>query len=131
MSEQNLESVRRGFAAINRGDTTAVLADMDEAIEWYPTDDFVDIGPFRGHDGIRELMNLVLNAFDDYSLEPEELIQGPEAVIAPVQQTARGKGSGAPVSVRYILVFIFRDGKVVRVESYYDRRRALQAAGLT
>ena len=131
MSQQNVESVRRGFAAINRGDTDAVLADMDDGIEWYPTDDFADIGPFRGHGGIRELMNLVLNAVDDYSLEPEELIDAGEKVVAPVHQTARGKGSGVPVDVRYILVFTLREGKAVHVDSYYDRRRALQAAGLT
>lgn len=75
-------------------------------------------------------MDLVLNAFDDYSLEPEEFIDAGDKVLAPVHQTGRGKDSGIPVDVRYILVFTLRAGKGIRVDSYYDRRRALEAAGV-
>ena len=130
MSEGNVEIVRRGFAAINRGDTDAVLADMDAAIEWYPTDDFVDIGPFQGHDGVRELMEFVLRTFEEYALEPEELMDAGDMVVAPVHQAGRGKDSGVGVDVRYILVFTLRGGKCTRVDSYYDRAEALRAAGL-
>jgi ketosteroid isomerase-like protein len=122
--------VRRGFAAMNSGDTEAVLAKMAPEIEWYPTADFVEIGPFRGHAGIRELMNLVLTSFDAYELHPEELIDAGHKVIAPVRQTGQGKGSGIPVDVRYILIFTLHEGRSVRVESYYDRQQALKAAGL-
>jgi ketosteroid isomerase-like protein len=130
MSEADLEVVRRGFAAMDRGDVEAVLAGMDPDIEWYPTLDFVDIGPFRGHAGIRRLMDLILAAFDSYSLQPEELIDAGEHVVAPVRQTGRGKGSGIDVDVRYILVFTMRGGRALRVESFYDRKQALAAAGL-
>lgn len=128
MGTDNVEIVRRGFAAMSRGDVETVLADMDPEIEWSPTDDFVDIGPFRGHDGVRELMNLVLGAFEYYSLEPEELIEVGDAVVAPVRQTGRGKGSGVAVDVRYVLVFTMRGGRAVRVQSFYDRQQALAAA---
>jgi ketosteroid isomerase-like protein len=130
MSQENVEIVRRGFVALNAGDVEGVLADMDPSIEWFPTSDFVDIGPFRGHDGIRDLMGLIFGAFDDYSLQPEDLIEAGDAVVAPVRQTGRGKGSGVPVDVRYILVFKLSRRRAVRVESYYDRRDALEAVGL-
>lgn len=129
MSRENVETVRRGFVALNDGDIVRVLAEMDPSIEWYPTSDFVDIGPFCGHDGIRGLMNLVLGAFEEYSLEPEELIDAGDAVVVPVHQTGRGKESGIAVDVRYILVFTLRAGQAVRVESFYDREEALAAAG--
>jgi len=130
MSKENVEVVRRGFVALNVGDVDGVLAGMDPSIEWYPTSDFVDIGPFRGHDGIRALMSLVAAAFDDYRLEPQELIDVGDAVIAPVHQTGRGKGSGIHADVRYILVFKMNAGQAFRVESYYDQREALKAVGL-
>ena len=122
--------MQRGFAALNDGDVDGVLAGMDPDVEWYPTSDFVDIGPFRGHEGVRALASLVFGVFDEYSLEPEELIEAGDAVIAPVHQTGRGKESGIEADVRYILVFKLRRGRAVRVESYYDRREALRAAGL-
>jgi ketosteroid isomerase-like protein len=130
VSQENVEIVRRGFDALNNGDVDAVIADMDPSIEWYPTRDFVDIGPFRGHEGIRDLTNLVFGAFDGYSLQPEELVDAGDAVVVPVRQTGRGKGSGIGVDVRYILVFKLHEGKAVRVESYYDRREAFKAVGL-
>ena len=130
MSKENVEIVRRGFAALNRGDVEGVVADMHPDVEWYPTSDFLDIGPFRGHDGVRDLMSLVFSVFDGYCLQPEELIDAGDAVIAPVLQTGRGKESGVEANVRYILVFKLREGKAVRVESYYERREALEAAGL-
>ena len=130
MSQENVEVVRRGFIALNDGDVEGVLVEMDPGIEWYPTSDFVDIGPFRGHDGIRNLMSLVFAAFDEYCLDPEELIDAGEAVIAPVHQTGRGKVSGIEADVQYILVFKLSEGKAVRVESYYNRREALKAVGL-
>jgi ketosteroid isomerase-like protein len=130
VSQENVEIVQRGFAAMKRGDTEAVLAEMAPAIEWYPTADFVDIGPFRGYNGIRELMNLLLSTFDAYTLEPEDLIDAGDKVVVPVRQTGRGKGSELAVDARYILVFTLREGKSVRVESYYDEREALKAVGL-
>jgi ketosteroid isomerase-like protein len=130
VSQENVEIVRRGFVALNDGDVEGVLADMDPGIEWYPTSDFVDIGPFRGHDGIRDLMSLVFAAFDEYCLDPEEFVDAGDAVIAPVHQTGRGKVSGIEADVQYILVFKLNEGKAVRVESYYDRRDALEAVGL-
>ena len=130
MSQENVEVVQRGFLAFNDGDVEGVLAEMDPSVEWYPTTDFVDIGPFRGHDGIRALMSLVFGAFDEYRLEAEELFDAGDAVIAPVHQTGRGKGSGIEADVQYILVFKLSGGKAVRVESYYDRQDALRAAGM-
>ena len=130
MSQENVEIVRRGFVALNAGDVEGVLAGMDPGIEWYPTSDFVDIGPFRGHDGIRDLMSFVFAAFDEYCLDPEDLIDAGDAVIAPVHQTGRGKVSGIEADVQYVLVFKLSGGKAVRVESYYDRGEAFRAAGV-
>jgi ketosteroid isomerase-like protein len=123
--------VRRGFDAMSRGDVDAVLAEMAPAIEWYPTVDFAELGPFVGPAGIRKLMSMMLDAFDDFALEPQELVAVDDKVVAPVHQTGRGKGSGAVVEARYVLVFTFRDGKAVRVESFYDRDEALAAARIT
>jgi len=130
VSLENVEVVRRGFVALNAGDVDGVLAGMHPGVEWYPTSDFVDIGPFRGHEGVRDLMSLVFATFDDYRLEPEELIDAGRAVIAPVHQTGRGKESGLEADVRYILVFKLEEGEAVRVESYYERSEAFEAAGL-
>jgi uncharacterized protein len=131
VSQENVDNVRRGFEAMNRGDIEGTLEMMDPSIEWHPTEDFVEAGPFRGHAGVRQLLGFLLNAFDSYAIEPQEFIEAGDKVIVPVHQSGRGKGSGAKVDVRYIVVFTLRDGKGVRVDSYYDREEALKSAGLS
>jgi len=116
---------------MTRHDVDALLSEMDPSIEWHPTEDFAEVGPFVGTEGIRRMVGFMLDSFDEFSIEAEELIDFDGRVVAPVHQTGRGKGSGAPVEVRYVLVFTFRDGKSVRVDSYYDRDDAVRAAGST
>jgi ketosteroid isomerase-like protein len=128
MSGSNVEVLARGFEAVNRRDVEGLLDGIDPAIEWYPTPDFIDFGPFRGHAGVRRLLTTMLDAFDSFTLEPEELIDCGERIVAPVHQIGQGKGSHAAVEVRYIMVFTMRDGKAVRVDSFYDRDEALAFA---
>ncbi len=44
--------------------------------------------------------------------------------------TGRGKGSGVDVDVQGAHVWKMRDGKVVRLEIFSNREKALEAAGL-
>lgn len=39
--------------------------------------------------------------------------------------------SGAPAELRFGQVWTFRDGKVIRVDFYYEPNEALEAAGLS
>jgi uncharacterized protein len=130
MSKQNVEIVRRGFDAFNRGDMEAWLDDMDPAVEYCPTKDFPEAGPFKGHDDVRRLVEQMLDAFESFALQPQELIDAGDKVVASVLQTGRGKGSGLFTENRFVYVITLRDGKAVRFDTYYDRRQAFEAAGL-
>jgi ketosteroid isomerase-like protein len=50
------------------------------------------------------------------------------AVITTVE--GAGAESGAPATLRFGQVWSFRDGKVIRVDFYYEPSEALEAAGL-
>jgi uncharacterized protein len=131
VSKENVGRVREGFAAVNRGDVEALVRDMDPDIEWYPTPDFLAAGPFRGHEGIRSLMRLMIDSFESFVIEGEQFIDAGDAVVVPLFQRGMGATSGAAVEVRYVLVFRFREGKVFRVDSYYDKGEALATARLS
>jgi ketosteroid isomerase-like protein len=131
VSQENVERVRDGFDAVNRGDAEAFVRDMDPGIEWHPTPDFVDAGPFRGHEGVLGMTKMMFDTFESFVIEGEEFIDAGDAVVVPVFQRGEGATSGAIVEVRYVLVFRFHEAKLVRVDSYYDKDEALEAARLS
>jgi len=46
-------------------------------------------------------------------------------------QVGIGKGSGASTELGYFQVWIFRDGKVIRLEVIRDRDAAFEAVGIS
>ena len=74
----------------------------------------------------------VNEAFDDYRMVPEEFIDaGDDQVLVFSREGGRGKGSGAPVQTNPTAhLWTLRDGKAIRMQSYWERDEALEAAGL-
>ena len=130
MSQAPLDVVRRGYAALNEGDVDRALVDIDPEIEWKT---YLVPGPgggtYHGHDGVRELWRDVRTVFGDYRNDPEEVFEAGAKVISRVCIRGRGAKSGAEVEARIFHVFTFRDGRILRVESFEDREEALRAAG--
>lgn len=64
--------------------------------------------------------------------EPERFFDTDgERVLVFIRATATGVGSGVPVQRRTAHECTFRDGRLVRFKVYADRKKALDAAGLT
>jgi ketosteroid isomerase-like protein len=56
---------------------------------------------------------------------------GPEEVVVFHHEVAKGRRSGVVVETDSATIQTVRNGKVIRVRSYMDRRQALEAAGLS
>jgi ketosteroid isomerase-like protein len=129
MSQENVEIVRRGFAASERGDLTAAFeyADPDMITRRPQLDDRI----FRGPEGFLQAFIDWVEDFEEFSVTLEELIDAnPSQVLARVHQHAVGTQSGVPVDADFWFVYTFGGGKCVRLEMYVDRDRAREAAGL-
>lgn len=129
MSRENVEIVREGFEAFARGDFDSMLSQMHPDVEWWTVDDFIDPGPYRGHEGVRRLIDVFTDIFEDYTVEAEDFRDLGDKVIVPVRQWGRGRESGVEIDLRFVLVFTVQGGKTLRVESYYDEEKALEAVG--
>ncbi len=129
MSEENVEIVRRAFAALN--------ARLEHPPELFHLDYEVDLtdsgGPLlQGIDAAQEWMREYWETFEDFHYEIEEVIHADEEhVVASVRDGGRLKGSDAEVWTRFFDVVTLRDGKIVRISAHLDRSRALKAAGLS
>ena len=103
-------------------------------IEWRATEGAIDDrGPLHGKDACRAYLRDWLDTFDDFKVEPVELIDaGDERVVAALRYSGRAKQSGANVpATHFAVVYVIRDGKIARGREYATRDQALQAAGLS
>ena len=130
MSQANVEMVRAGYEAFNRGDIEAALAPLHPSIEWWPAADEPITAPYRGHDGYRRLIAEAREAVPDLQTEIEELFVVGDRVVVCVRFWGRGRDSGAPVEVRETHVARLRDGKIIEVREYRNKEQAVEAVGL-
>jgi uncharacterized protein len=131
MSRENVEIVRRGYEAFASG--RIAFEFLDGEIEWFGPREFPDLAePRYGHDGVRQYMAKLSEVFDDYRMVAEEFIDvGEDQVLVFAREGGRGKGSGAKVQTNPTAhLYTLRDGKAVRMQSYWERSDALEAVGL-
>ncbi|MEK6272460.1 MAG: nuclear transport factor 2 family protein [Actinomycetota bacterium] len=137
MSQENVEVVRRFFEAFNQGGVEAVISGgfWSPEVVWDPSPSGVPgIGIYRGYDEIRAFFEedwFRTFPFEEWEIVVEELIDhGEDQVIAMSHQRGRGASSGVAAELEQAHICTLRDGEIVRAESYLDRAKALEAAGL-
>jgi ketosteroid isomerase-like protein len=131
MSQENVEMVRGGFDAFNRGDRTAWLAGLDEDYEIVPSDEWPDARVIRGGEAGWDFYMDVAKTLSYGRVYAEFVDAGPDKVLVHQRHEGRGRKSGATVDVDRWLVTTFRERKALRDEWFTDRADALEAAGLS
>jgi ketosteroid isomerase-like protein len=101
-----------------------------EDVEWMAAREDPDATTHVGVDAIQAYFTQWVEMFEDVEFEATEVIDAGDRVFAWIRIAGRGAASGIPVGMEQSQVWIFRDGKVARVEEYFDRREGLRAAGL-
>src|SRR4051794_20968867 len=131
MSQENVESVRRGYAHfLATGDFREEALHPDFVWDMSTFRDWPERQTYAGLDGAREFMHDWREAGEDWELEVEDLLDAGESVVAVVRQRGRSKATGLPVEMRFAMVWAFRDGKQVLMRMYASPDEALEAAGL-
>jgi ketosteroid isomerase-like protein len=132
MSQENVAVVRAQFAALGRGGLEAVTRFWHPDIEWRAIEGALDdVGLIRGESALRRHYQDWIDTVDQLQVEVVEVIaEVGEQVVVVVRISGRGRGSGVPTSLRYYVVCIIRDGRILSGREYATRDEALEAAGL-
>jgi uncharacterized protein len=126
MAEANVEIVGRLIDAWSRRDLEAVLEAMHPQCEVRG----IEVGEaLRGHDELAAGFRDWFDAFEEFTIEPEDFISDGDRVLVPMRQRARGKGSGLEIDQRFYQLFTLRDGMVFRFEEYSEEADAQKALG--
>jgi ketosteroid isomerase-like protein len=131
VSQENVDSVRRGVDALNRRDRAAFLALCEPELENIPPRDWPESQPIRGREAVWDFYIEGNAPWDQTSFEFAEIMEvGDDKVVGDLRQEVQGKASGAQVVWAFWLVATLREGRVVRNEFFRDRAEALKAVGL-
>jgi steroid delta-isomerase-like uncharacterized protein len=128
------EIARDAFDAVSAHDVEGIVAN------WSPdgVQDWVALGIFRGHEGLRELFTGLFAATPDLEMIVERIVADDET--AAVQWRSSGTFNGQPfngieptgrrVELRGVDVMQFEDGKIVRNCVYYDGAAFARGVGM-
>jgi ketosteroid isomerase-like protein len=131
MSQENVEAVRRIFEAWASGDWSIGNDYLDEHAVCVVSSDFPAFGAYYGIDGIRTYWRDFVAQWERLTFEATDLQAVGDTVLAEATQHAKGRASGIEGDISYFILFTFRGGRVVRMESVMTRAEALEAVGLS
>jgi ketosteroid isomerase-like protein len=138
MSQENVESFKRGLEAYNRRDLDALMETLDPDVEWHPALAVLLGGErtvFRGHQGVRESIQEEDEALAVYQFEVSEIRDLGNRVLAIGRIYARGKESGVEIDSVFCALTESKgtkgkDTRAISLRTYFDLNEALEAAGL-
>jgi ketosteroid isomerase-like protein len=133
MSQENVETLRRGVAAFNNRDVEALVDLVHPEVEWHPLLPVLLGGEatvYRGHEGVREIFRELDEAFVEMRSDLSEIRVLGEQVLGIGRLWGRGRESGAETETELVWLAEFKNGKGIRCREYLHLEEALEAAGL-
>lgn len=131
MSQEDIEVIRRGYEAWNRGDSKAVLRALDPEIDLKFPEGGLNTGIHHGHEQARKFIEGYFEAFERFLMEPERLVETGDRILVLLNTAARGRGSGVDVELRQAHVWTIRAGLATELEVFPGWEEALEALGLS
>jgi ketosteroid isomerase-like protein len=129
VSRDNVAVLRKGYAAVNRGDIEGLLESVHPDVEFTSLIAEAEGETFKGHDGVRRWWEQVVIPLGGLHGELEEVRDLGDAVLARVAGTYRP--SGVEVHQTVWNVVHFRDGKATEWDFFRTEEEALEAVGLS
>ena len=122
--------IRAGYEAFQRGDLEATLRDFSGEPSFVAPDYALESGEREGRDAVAAAFQSVHDWMELDTIEPEELVEGPEGILVMARVRGRGRASGIPVDELYAHVLRYAGGRVQRFNWFETRAEGLAAIGL-
>ena len=131
MSEENVELVRRLIEAWNSNEPDGASGILDPGVVIDATRRLVNPKTYTGMQGMRRMLADTHEVWEEFRMEPDEVRDAGDRVVAIGRWVGKGKGSGIEIQQPVADVFTLHDGRVIRLElGFTDPAEALEAAGL-
>jgi ketosteroid isomerase-like protein len=126
-----VELTRRAWEAVQQGNV-AWLQEMttpDVVIVQPP--EIPDAKSYEGRTAVVETLEDWPTQWEDFRLDLIEIIDvSDDVLVSVIRHRGRGRESGIEMDWQVFYVHRVRDGKMARMEMFFSREQALEAAGL-
>ena len=128
MGAAEIETVRAGIDAYNRGDIEGVVAMSHPDVRLVPIRSLLEGGEYRGHEGVRRFMADMDEDWADRRIDVDEIRELPDGVLVLGGFRATGR-SGTEVRLPVAWHARMVDGLLIGLKAYSDRDAALRELG--
>ena len=115
------------YEAFDEGGVEAILDRVAPDFELRDRDSAPDRSTLVGGEGIRELVRLNMEVFDELELEPTEFIDRGEIVIVVLRMRVRGRSSGVAIDCETVHAWEFSEGRAADADLRGPAARARRA----
>ena len=127
-SEWNVEVVRRFYDSWSQDLFPGPVELMDPEVEYVNPPEAVEPGTRRGVSAFVDAIEKLLQSWEFWRAEIEEIRPIADQVAVVVSYRARGRGSGIDVEGQESALWTLSDGKVIRYQWFKGTEEALAAA---
>jgi ketosteroid isomerase-like protein len=128
MAQEDVESVKAAYEAFGRGDLEGAAANFTEDVEWWSSDEIPNGGRIVGKAQVVESWSKIPENWSEFSVQPDEFIDGGDKVI--VLGTQRGRSTnGGSFESPFAHVLWSSGGKVSRAQFHTDSAQGVKALG--
>ena len=136
MSRENVELARSGIEAFNRAFSEGAsdfYETLDPKVEWVPMSALLGGKHYQGHDGVRDWFEEMKRDWTSFEVRPEQFRDlGDDRVLVLGSWRAQGRAGEVLIEFSQAAWLVqYRNGKQVRLETFTERKKALEAAGLS
>jgi ketosteroid isomerase-like protein len=126
--EKNIQTVKAFFAAIGRGDRTALLGLVAEDFEWIiPGEDWPLAGTRRGHAGLIDLLETASRSIETFT-EPREFVAQGDRVLVVGFAKGKIKATNKTFEDDWIFAITVRGGRLTHIREYIDTQALARAS---
>jgi uncharacterized protein len=128
MAPGNADLIRPIYEEWARGNWRSTFEVYDDHMEWGWSDEFPDIaGVWEDHRDPNPRLRTWLSGWETWRVEADDYLEIGDFVVVLASYRGRGKTSGVEVDQEGAHVFQIRDGKVMRLEIFADRQKAIDS----
>jgi uncharacterized protein len=128
----NVDTIKSGFDAFNRGDIEGVKETWTDDIRWDGTnaEGLPGAGRHEGKDAVVQMLGEITEQWEEFQATPDEFFEQDDSVVVLGHSEGRTK-NGKDVRVPFVHVWRMQDGKgkeVLALTDTLEVARALEIA---
>lgn len=129
-TDPKIEAVQRVYAAVGTGDVDAILAELDDDVDWAAEASSTSApwyGSYRGKAEVPRFFEAIGSSVDIADFTPVTYTSGDTDVMVPVRWTYTVRATGRRASMTMQHWWRFADGKIVFFRGAEDTEQSAAA----